>query len=89
MEHIVSLKDIQDSNRESKILNIIVLILTIIQVIPLIFDFLSWIFKFEFNIDISNDKYWFNTSIVLLIIIIVIVRGIIVKNKKKKIGMKG
>lgn len=88
LEHIVSLKDIQDSNRESKILNIIVLILTIIQVIPLIFNFLSWIFKFEFNIDISNDKYWFNTSIVLLIIIIVIVRGILVKNKKKKIGMK-
>ena len=33
LEHIVNLRDIQDSNRESKILNIIVLILTIVQVI--------------------------------------------------------
>lgn len=85
LEHIVNLRDIQDSNRESKILNIIVLILTIIQVIPLIFQFLSWVFKLEFNIDIINNKYIFNTSLVLFIVILVIIRQMIVKNKKKKL----
>ena len=84
LEHIVSLRDIQDSNRESKILNFIVLILTIIQVIPLIFEFLNWVFKFEFNIDIINNKYIFNTSIVIFIVAIVIIRQIMVKKKKKK-----
>ena len=45
LEHIVNLRDIQDSNRESKILNIIVLILTIVQVIPIIIEFINWFFS--------------------------------------------
>ncbi len=43
LEHIVDLKNVQESNKENMLLNLIALILTILQVIPLIVQFLKWV----------------------------------------------
>lgn len=43
LEHIVDLKNAQESNRENTILNLIALILALLQVLPLIVDFINWI----------------------------------------------
>ena len=49
LEHIVNLRDLQNSNKESKILNIIALVLTVVQVVPLILEFIDWFFETDFN----------------------------------------
>lgn len=85
LEHIVNLRDIQNSNRESKILNLIVLILTIIQVVPIIFEFIDWIFNTNLNIiNIFDYKYLVSLSTLLLIMIILILKGNINKRKNKQ-----
>lgn len=43
LEHIVDLKNAQESNRENTILNLIAIILALLQVLPLILDFINWI----------------------------------------------
>lgn len=81
LEHIVNLRDIQDSNRESKILNIIVLILTIVQVIPIIIEFINWFFSLNIKF---RPIYWFDFSILLLILIILIFKKRIEKKRKSQ-----
>lgn len=84
LEHIVDLKDAQLSNKENKILNVIVLILTLLQVIPVIISFLQWLF----------DKYTdgnllpiFTTtgslSAITLILLIVLLQRKNKENRKK------
>lgn len=87
LEHIVNLRDIQASNKESKILNFIVLILTIIQVVPVIFEFIDWIFNTNLNmINIFDFKYLISLSTTILIIILIILlkRKMNDNNKRKK-----
>ena len=79
LEHIVNLRDIQDSNKESKILNIIVLILTIVQVIPIIIEFVNWFFSL--NIKNFGFIYWVDLSILLLILVILLLKKRIEKKK--------
>ena len=79
LEHIVNLRDIQDSNKESKILNIIVLILTIVQVIPIIIEFINWFFSL--NIKNFGFIYWVDLSILLLILVILLLKKRIEKKK--------
>ena len=82
LEHIVNLRDIQNSNRESKVLNIIVLILTLVQVIPVILEFLNWVFSLNIHV---NYLYIINISVVLLVLIIILLNRKIKKNKNRKI----
>lgn len=77
LEHIVNLRDIQISNRESKILNIIVLCLTIVQVIPVVIEFLNWLF----HLQIPNIHYFYLLDLIILLVILVLV---IIHNKKNK-----
>ena len=86
LEHIVSLRDIQSSNRESKILNFIVLILTLIQVIPVVMQFIDWLFKTNFNpINIFDPKYLLSLSTILILIIILLIKKRRDKNNKRRL----
>lgn len=86
LEHIVNLRDVQNSNKESKILNIIAIVLTIVQVVPLIMEFIDWFFETDFNkINLFSSKYIFSISTLLVIILIILIRKKIIKNKKRKI----
>ena len=65
----------QNSNKESKILNIIAIVLTIVQVVPLIMEFIDWFFETDFNrINIFSPKYVFSVSTLLIIILIILIR---------------
>jgi len=48
LTQIVKLHDVQSSNREGKVLNTVVIILTIIQVLPVLTDFWAWLGKNEY-----------------------------------------
>lgn len=82
LEHIVNLRDVQNSNRESKILNLIVLVLTILQVIPILISFVNWIKNIPNNVA-SNVMFQFIglSSLSLLFVVILIKNN---KEKKKK-----
>ena len=85
LEHIVNLRDVQNSNKESKILNIIAIVLTIVQVVPLIIEFIDWFFETDFNkINIFSPKYIFSISTLLVIILIILIRKKVIKNKQRK-----
>lgn len=85
LEHIVNLRDVQNSNKESKILNIIAIVLTIVQVVPLIMEFIDWFFETDFNrINIFSPKYVFSVSTLLIIILIILIRKKVIKNKQRK-----
>ena len=85
LEHIVNLRDVQNSNRESKILNIIAIVLTIVQVVPLIIEFINWIFETNFkNLNIFSTKYIFGVSTLLIIILIILIRKKLIKKKQKR-----
>ena len=86
LEHIVNLRDVQNSNRESKILNIIAIVLTIVQVVPLIIEFINWIFETNFkNLNIFSTKYIFGVSTLLIIILIILIRKKLIKKKQKRV----
>ena len=71
LEHIVDLKNAQSTNRENKILNIIAILLALLQVVPVIIEFVNWILgKVSFSsvlLAISGTGITF--TIILLIII--------------------
>lgn len=69
LEHIVDLKNAQSTNRENKILNIIVIILTCLQVIPVIINFINWFISKENALTFISLS---GGSLTLLIIIILI-----------------
>ena len=82
LEHIVDLKNAQSTNRENKILNIIVIILTCLQVIPVIISFITWL------LDITSPYTVLGVSgtsvtIIILLIIILIRRNKETKKKRK------
>lgn len=81
LEHIVNLRDIQDSNRESKILNIIVLILTLIQVVPICIEFINWFYNIGIKKHFFNYIYMINLPLLIIILILIIVKRR--KDKKK------
>lgn len=81
LEHIVNLRDIQNSNREDKILNGIVLLLTIIQVIPLIISFQDWINHQENNFELILS---FGLVLLLLLSILMLTRRRKKKRSKRK-----
>lgn len=82
LEHIVSLKDVQSSNKENRILNIVVIILTIMQVIPTIINIIDWLNASELNnFDFSSMHFWGIGSVFIIFVILIIKRSI---NKKKK-----
>ena len=83
LEHIVNLRDVQDSNRESKILNGIVLLLTIMQVIPIALTFINWLGTNNNLLEeLLKPQYTisFTTIIILLVILLIKKR----KTKKKR-----
>ena len=85
LEHIVNLRDVQNSNKESKILNIIALVLTVVQVVPLILEFIDWFFETDFNsINIFSPKYLFSVSTLLIIILIILIRKKLIKNNQRR-----
>lgn len=79
LEHIVNLRDVQNSNRESKLLNLIVLFLTIVQVIPLIITFINWVTRKVDKLELVSWASIF--SLTLLVIVILLKRKY---DKKKK-----
>ena len=86
LEHIVNLRDVQNSNRESKILNIIAIVLTIVQVVPLLLEFINWLFETDFNnINIFSTEYLFSVSTLIIIILIILIRKKLLKNKQRQI----
>ena len=80
LEHIVDLRNVQESNKENKILNCIVIILTVLQVLPTIISFFQWVLNKNINL---NAMYLGGTtgSIALLIILLIMLKR---RNKKKK-----
>lgn len=74
LEHIVDLKNVQESNRENTILNLIAIILALLQVLPLILDFINWIVG-------GNDYVAYGTTGTLTLFTIFIIL-IIMKRKK-------
>lgn len=81
LEHIVNLRDIQNSNREDKILNGIVLLLTIIQVIPLIISFQDWINHQEKYLELLLS---FGLVLLLLLSVLLLTRRRKKKRSKRK-----
>lgn len=82
LEHIVNLRDVQNSNRESKILNLIVLVLTAMQVLPVIISFFQWLINREITLSefIGAGSTIGISSLLLLVIVIILKR----KNDKNK-----
>lgn len=85
LEHIVNLRDIQNSNKESKILNIIVLILTLIQVVPIFIEFINWIFNTGIRSNIFNYAYIIDLSLLIVVVIIIVLKR---KKDKRKRNME-
>lgn len=78
LEHIVDLKNAQSTNRENKILNAIVILLTLLQVLPVIISFLEWVLK-DTTIQVPYVFGGLTGGITLLIIILIVLR----KRRKK------
>ncbi len=84
LEHIVNLRDVQDSNRESKILNGIVLLLTIMQVLPIAISFFNWLGSNEsFLEEILKPQYTISFTTILLLLIIVLINRKKLKKKRE------
>ena len=82
LEHIVNLRDVQDSNRESKILNRIVLLLTAMQVLPITISFINWLGSNNSLLEeLSKPQYTISFSTILLLLIVVLINR---KKMKKK-----
>ena len=71
LEHIVDLKNAQSTNRENKILNIIAILLALLQVVPVIIEFVNWILgKVSFsNVLLAISGTGITFTLILLIII--------------------
>lgn len=83
LEHIVDLKNAQSSNRENKMLNFIVIILTLLQVIPTLITFFKWLVSGESITKLIN-LMGVSFSALLLIVIIVLLKKKIRKTKDMK-----
>lgn len=86
LEHIVSLRDVQHSNRENKILNIIVIILTILQVIPTIISIVSWVHKTDYSSYYYSLIQIFGIISLIIIFIISMIKNNRNKNKKERLN---
>lgn len=74
LEHIVDLKNAQESNRENTILNFIAIVLALLQVLPLILDFINW--ASNGNIIVTYGTTSTLTLFLIFIIILIQKRGI-------------
>lgn len=82
LEHIVSLRDVQNSNKESKILNKIVLVLTVLQVIPVVISLSDMIVQGSGTTFFSTYWYILGVSSLLILLLIALLEN--KKNKTKK-----
>ena len=78
LEHIVNLRDVQNSNREGRILNIVVIFLTILQVIPILIQFYDYAQTGVYSNNLIN---YVGLGIVFILVIILFIKN---RNTKKK-----
>lgn len=72
LEHIVDLKNAQSTNRENKILNIIAILLALLQVVPVIIEFVNWILG---KVSFSNVLFAISgTGITFTLILLIIIK---------------
>lgn len=77
LEHIVDLKNVQLANKENRVLNIIVILLTCLQVIPVVISFITWILDLDRQYAILGLSSSGVTVLILLLIILI-------RRKRKK-----
>lgn len=72
LEHIVDLKNAQSTNRENKILNIIAILLALLQVVPVIIEFINWLLG---KVSFSNVLFAISgTGITFTLILLIIIK---------------